>query len=100
MKIEMEHSKYSIEFNEDRGIIEKIYRYDEDVTKDLNYNIVRDLCAYIASNYKKQIAVKPKAVLVDDGTGNLHGVDICPSCYRVHYGKNNFCSYCGQKFEY
>src|SRR5690606_682290 len=99
MKIEMEYSNYSIEFNEDSGTIEKIYRHDEDVTKDLNYNIVRDLCAYIASNYKKQIAVEPRMVLADDGTGDLYDVYVCPSCYRANYDKDNFCNCCGQKFK-
>ena len=41
--IKMEHNKYSIEYNEKTRIINRILRYDEDLTEELNYDIVRDM---------------------------------------------------------
>lgn len=41
--IKIEDDKYSIEYNEKTRIINRILRYDEDLTEELNYDIVRDM---------------------------------------------------------
>lgn len=51
-KIQIDNSKYSVSIT-DKGIV-KIYRCDEDVSNELNYNIVVDM-AYMIDNLQKKL---------------------------------------------
>lgn len=56
MEIEMEHSKYKIDY--DNGVV-KIYRFDEDVTNLVMNNVILDLCIEIEKlqdKYKEAIS--------------------------------------------